>query len=58
MPSTRFAAEHLHHLVVCTGGAVAHVHDEALSETLARVEDGSGFRLSDAELTFYGTCRR
>ena len=53
------AAEHRHHHVVCVEcGAVAHVHDEALRRAFAHVEAESGFELSDAELTFYGTCPR
>jgi Fur family ferric uptake transcriptional regulator len=51
------AAEHRHHHAVCTAcGAVVHVHDDAVRPALARVESESGFRLSDAELTFYGLC--
>jgi Fur family transcriptional regulator, ferric uptake regulator len=51
------AAEHRHHHVVCTScGRVAHVHDEAIRETLALVERESGFTLADTELTFPGTC--
>jgi Fur family transcriptional regulator, ferric uptake regulator len=51
------AAEHRHHHVVCRScGAVAHVHDDALRGAFDQVEAESGFRLADAELTFYGTC--
>jgi Fur family transcriptional regulator, ferric uptake regulator len=51
------AAEHRHHHVVCsTCGAVVHVHDSALRDTLARVEAETGYALSGAELTFVGTC--
>jgi Fur family ferric uptake transcriptional regulator len=51
------AADHRHHHVVCTAcGTVAHVHDDAVRPSLRRVEDESGFQLSDAELTFYGLC--
>jgi len=51
------AAEHRHHHVVCTScGAVAHVHDASVRGAFDRVEAESGFRLADAELTFYGTC--
>jgi Fur family transcriptional regulator, ferric uptake regulator len=51
------AAEHRHHHVVCGEcGDVTHVHDEALRSAFARVESESGFTLTDAELTFYGTC--
>jgi Fur family ferric uptake transcriptional regulator len=51
------AAEHLHHHVVCTScGAVAHVHDDALRDALARVEAESGYVLGESELVFHGTC--
>ena len=53
------AAEHRHHHVVCDEcGAVAHVHDEAVRGAVARVQSESGFTLTDAELTFHGTCPR
>lgn len=51
------AAEHRHHHVVCSKcGAVVHVHDGVLRDSLARVEAETGFTLADAELTFIGTC--
>jgi Fe2+ or Zn2+ uptake regulation protein len=51
------ATEHRHHHVVCSAcGAVLHVHDEVLRDSLARVEAETGFTLGGAELTFLGTC--
>jgi Fur family ferric uptake transcriptional regulator len=51
------AAEHLHHHVVCTTcGAVRHVHDEAVRDSLTRVARESGYTLAAEELTFRGLC--
>lgn len=51
------AHEHKHHHLVCEGcGAVAHVHDEALGALAPRIEERSGFRLGDREVTFFGLC--
>ena len=51
------AAAHLHHHVVCTAcGAVLHVHDEAVRDSLTRVARESGYTLAAEELTFRGLC--
>jgi Fur family transcriptional regulator, ferric uptake regulator len=51
------AREHRHHHVVCERcGAVAHVHDEELGTLKRRVETASGYRLGNAEITFFGLC--
>jgi len=51
------ASDHAHHHVVCSEcGSVAHVHDGALASLRSQLEQASGFRLSDSELTFSGLC--
>jgi Fur family ferric uptake transcriptional regulator len=51
------AHEHRHHHVVCERcGAVTHLHDEVLDGLPARIEEASGYRLGDAEITFFGLC--
>jgi Fur family ferric uptake transcriptional regulator len=51
------AADHPHHHLVCERcGAVVHLHDEALGDLRGRIEAASGYTLSAAELTFFGTC--
>jgi Fur family ferric uptake transcriptional regulator len=53
------AHEHLHHHVVCTScGAVAHVHDDALGDVRARLEQATGYELAGGELSFFGRCPR
>jgi Fe2+ or Zn2+ uptake regulation protein len=51
------AREHRHHHVVCERcGEVRHLHDEALGELPARIESDTGYRLGNAEITFFGLC--
>jgi Fur family transcriptional regulator, ferric uptake regulator len=51
------AHEHRHHHVVCERcGAIVHVHDDALGDLRARVEETSGYALGSAELTLFGLC--
>ena len=51
------AREHPHHHVVCERcGAVRHIHDDALGDLRARVEDRTGYALAPREITLFGTC--
>lgn len=51
------AHEHKHHHLVCDGcGVVVHVHDDVLGPLAPRIEEQSGFRLGDRELTLFGLC--
>jgi Fe2+ or Zn2+ uptake regulation protein len=52
------AHEHHHHHVVCRRcGAVAHIHDDALGDLPALVDDASGFAIGHEELTLFGLCQ-
>ncbi len=51
------AREHSHHHMVCTScGAVAHVHDDALGDVRARLEQATGYAVAGGELSFFGLC--
>ena len=51
------ARVHAHHHVVCTScGAVAHVHDEALGDVRARLEQATGYAVAGGEVSFFGLC--
>jgi Fur family ferric uptake transcriptional regulator len=49
--------EHRHHHVICERcGKVTHLHEETLGDLPARIEQDSGYRLSNRELSFFGRC--
>jgi Fur family ferric uptake transcriptional regulator len=51
-------SEHRHHHVICEQcGKVTHLHEEALGDLAARIEQDSGYRLGEREISFFGTCR-
>lgn len=51
------AHDHPHHHVVCRGcGAVVHLHDDLVAELRPGLAASSGYRISDDEVTFFGTC--
>lgn len=52
------AHEHQHHHLVCESCAVvAHVHDDVFGGLAPCIEESSGFRLGDREVTLFGLCR-
>ena len=49
--------DHQHHHVVCERcGKVTHLHDGTLGDLAARVEQDSGYRLGEREISFFGIC--
>ncbi len=49
--------EHHHHHVICERcGRVTHLHDDTLGDLAARIEDDSGYRLGEREISFFGIC--
>jgi len=51
------AREHSHHHVVCERcGKTAHLHDETLGDLRARIEQDTGYRLGEREISFFGLC--
>jgi Fur family transcriptional regulator, ferric uptake regulator len=49
---------HHHHHVVCAGcGHVEHVRHHTVERAIRRIEDDSGFDLTDAGLSLSGRCR-
>ena len=51
------AGEHRHHHVICERcGTVTHVHDETLGDLRARIEQDTGYRVGEREISFFGTC--
>jgi Fur family ferric uptake transcriptional regulator len=51
------AGDHPHHHVICERcGKVTHLHDATLGDLAERVEQDSGYRLGERELSFFGVC--
>ena len=49
--------EHQHHHVICERcGKVTHLHDDTLGDLAARIEQDSGYRLGEREISFFGIC--